>query len=113
MSIPEIGIGDIEINLDGETVILRPSLAAAMTLSRMNGGISTLVNKCLGYDFDVILAVVVAGIGRSSKDLPEKVYKTGLIQLAPSCIKFLHVVANGGQPVGADDSGEPTKQGEA
>lgn len=100
MSRPEIGAGDVVVTLDGETVTLRPSLKACTTLSRAQGGITGLVQKCLNYEFDTILSIIVAGlgmVGTGSKDLPERVYKTGLTELAAPCIRYLHIVANGGR----------------
>lgn len=97
MSRPEIGAGDIVIELDGEEVTLRPTLKAAMSLSRSAGGIVNLINKCGVYDFDTIVAVVTAGLGVQSKDIPDKCWRTGMIELAPVCIRYLHVLANGGR----------------
>ena len=109
MSRPDIGAGDVVINLDGEEVTLRPTLEACTTLSRIQGGIHAQVQRCLALEFDAILAVIVAGLGmrgNGSKDLPGKVFKSGLIQLSAPCISFLHIVANGGRPLGEDQEEE-------
>lgn len=102
-----MGLGDVTIELDGEEMVLRPSLKACMTLSRSSNGITSAVQKCLAYDFDTIHQVIAAGLGADSRDLPEKIYRSGLIDLSPKCIRFLHVVANGGKPP-ADESREET-----
>lgn len=112
MSRPEIGAGDIAIELDGEDVVLRPSLKAATSLSRGYGGIVNLINKCGVYDFDTIVAVVTAGLGVQSKDIPDKCWRTGMIELAPMCIRYLHVLANGGRAPaeeGAEDTAPLTE----
>lgn len=105
MSQPEFGAGDVVVQLGEHEVTLRPTLKAAMTLSGQRGGITTMVQRCLDFEFDAIYTVVLAGLGgENSKDLPELVYSAGLINLSAICIKFLHIVANGGRPLGEDES---------
>lgn len=104
MTEPEIGAGDVIIVLDGTEQTLRPSLQACTALASRKGGITGLVSQCLEYNFDAIQSVVLAGLGgKGWKTLPDDIFKAGLIKLAPDCIKFLHIVANGGQPIGADE----------
>lgn len=104
MSQPEIGAGDVVVQLGEHSVTLRPSLKAAITLSGQRGGITTMVQRCLDFEFDAIHTVVLAGLGgENSKDLPELVYSAGIMNLAPICITFLHIVANGGRPLGSDE----------
>lgn len=92
--------GDVMINLaDNGEAALKPTLDAAIRLSNMPGGINKMVDRCLNYEFDAILTVVQVGLGENSKDLPQIVFKTGMLELAPSCIEFLHVIANGGRPI--------------
>lgn len=95
----EYGIGNVQIVIDGEEFFLKPTLKACMNLSRIAGGITLLNQKCVSYDFDTILQIIKEGLGVNSKDLAEKVWKTGLINLAVPCIRFLHVLANGGRPL--------------
>lgn len=104
MTQPEIGAGDVVVKLGEHELTLRPTLKAAMSLSSQRGGITTLVQRCLDLEFDAIFAVVLAGMeGKNSKDLPELVYSAGMLKLSPICIKFLHIVANGGRPIGDDE----------
>lgn len=98
-----MGENDVIIELTGEEFALKPSLKACTTLARRDGGITSLVQKCNCFEFDAIHSVIIAGIGQNSKDLPERIYQTGLIQLAPKCIEYLHIVANGGRRPGSDD----------
>lgn len=92
--------GDVMINLTGHgEVALKPTLDAAIRLSSLPGGINKMVDRCLNYEFDAILTVVQTGLGEQSKDLAGIVYKSGMIELAPQCIHFLHVIANGGRPL--------------
>lgn len=98
------GSGDVKIELDGHGVVyLRPTLDAAIKLSSMPGGIAKVVDRCMSYEFDAILSVISYGLGGPSKELPSVVYKTGMVTLAPACIHYLHVLANGGKPISDDD----------
>lgn len=95
-----IGSGDVEIELaDKGKFNLKPTLGAAIKLSGVQGGLTRMVERCLSLEFDAILTVVVNGLGSNSKDLPDLIYKTGLLNLSDPCIKFLHILANGGRPL--------------
>ena len=98
MSEANIGAGDIEIELDGKPYTMRPTLKAALALSNVQGGISMMVQRCLNCELDAIVSVISHGLGATSKDLPELVYKTGMLNLNAQCIRFLHVISNGGRP---------------
>ncbi len=101
-----LGAGNVEIELDGETVILKPSLNACQTISRQSGGISAAVAAVGRFDFDTVVSVVTLGLGvtgSEAKAVPEKVWRTGLTDLVGPVTKFLTIVANGGRPV--DDAG--------
>lgn len=97
MSKAELGAGDIPITIDGQEYILRPTLAAATTLSR-NNGLQGSVQRCLSLDFEEIVRVVEAGLGRSSRDLREKLYKTGMRNINAPCITFLTNLATAADP---------------
>ena len=106
MSIVTTGAGDVEITLDGQVMHLRPSLKAAMTLTNMQGGVPHMTQRCLNYELDAVILVVSVGIGIQSKDLAEKVWSTGVIDLAAPCIRYLHVLSNGGRPVSDEEAKE-------
>jgi hypothetical protein len=112
MSEPKIGAGDIEIDLDGQPHVLRPSLAACQAISRMGGGLAGAVERCNRFDFDTICDIIGHGLSANpaqrQKMIPDLVYKTGTFQLAAACIDFIRVVGHGGQmppdePEGGDD----------
>ena len=105
MTQAEMGAGDVVLDLAGQEVILKPTLQAAIALSNGRGGITGMVQRCLDFEFDAIHAVVLAGLGqRGSKDLPELIFKAGLLQVSPACIRFVHIVANGGRPVSDEEN---------
>lgn len=93
-----MGAGDVPITIGGQEYVLKPTLKAAQELSR-NDGIGRMVQRCATLEIDAVVQVIAAGLGRTSKDLPEKVYETGLRLLAPACITFLTNLSNGGRPI--------------
>lgn len=113
MTESRIGIGDVIITLpDPENgalkeYVLRPTLNAALSISRQAGGIRGAIDAVLKMDLDVIVRTIQLGLGvqtaRLLKDLPERVWQAGLTddqgQLAAKCVEYLHVLANGGKPI--------------
>ena len=112
MSKPALGAGNVTITLDGEDVVLRPTLKAAQTISRMNGGIMSAVERVTLFDLEVITSVVAAGLDRPTKEIADDVWRTGCADLAPHVINFLSILANGGRPVGGSGGeGEENPRG--
>jgi hypothetical protein len=102
------GAGDVEIELGGKSVFLKPTLEAALRLSR--GGASgprVLAEQCMALNFDAVYAVIAAGLGRDDKALQVEVFETGIINLFGACVRFVHIVSNGGRPSkAAEDENE-------
>lgn len=114
MTKAKLGAGNIDIELDGETVILRPNLKAAQNISRQKGGIMAAVDAVGKFDFDTMVNVIVLGLGvdgKEARDIPEKVYSTGMADLVAPVINYLTILANGGRPVSEttddDDKADP------
>jgi hypothetical protein len=112
MGKPTIGAGDVEIILEGQPAILRPSLRAAQTVSRHAGGVVGAMQAVGRFDFDVIVLVVAQGLGKVKTDelsaVAEQVYATGLTDLVPKLTEFLTNIANGGRPSsGAENPPKP------
>ncbi|MBU1306329.1 MAG: hypothetical protein KKF33_12535 [Alphaproteobacteria bacterium] len=108
MTKAKIGAGNVAIVLDGEDVVLRPNLKAAQTISRQKGGIMAAVDAVGKFDFDTIAAVITLGLGvegKEARDIPEKVYSTGMADLVAPVINYLSILANGGRPVSDDADG--------
>lgn len=102
------GAGDIPIKLDGKDLVLQPSVQACIAISRLGGGLTAAVQRCLSLDFDTICAVITAGLSLNpvqAKAIPEAVYKTGAMALSGPCIDFINVVSNGGRAI-SDEDGE-------
>lgn len=110
-----LGSGNVEIELDGEAVTLRPTLQAAQAISRQSGGIIGAVNAVGRFEFDVIVAVVTLGLGltgNEAKEVPGRVWRTGLSDLIGPVSTYLTILANGGRPVstgGEEDTENPPK----
>lgn len=106
MAKTSLGAGNVEIKLDGETAVLRPSLGAAQAISRRDGGIMAMVNAITRFDLDALSFVVAQGLGKEQKEVTEKVWRTGISTLAPAAIKYCTILANGGRPADDSEGGE-------
>ena len=88
-----INDGVVEIELDGKTHELIPSVEACIEISSMAGGINAVVQKINMLNFEVICGVIAAGIQIDGKRLnprqrdeivPKAVYNSGLTSVAPA-----------------------------
>lgn len=119
-----LGQGHVKIILDGRELEMKPSLHAAMTLSRIFGGLQAVIDRITRFDLAAIQQVIELGIqfrGSASQKqaLAESIYKAGLTddtgRLPEHCIEYVHVLMRGGRPVpeiGEDQDGgegEPAK----
>jgi hypothetical protein len=107
-----LGAGNVEIELDGEKVTLKPSLRVAQTISRNASGISGAMDAVNRFDFDMVVGVIALGLnisGREADALPAKVYETGMTNLVGPVSRFLAIVANGGREPSLTDGGEEGK----
>lgn len=98
----EPGAGNVPILLDGEELTLKPSLETCMRLSQLaNNSLEQAVHRCLRFDFEFICEVISLGLDATSpalrKDVRDKVYRTGVINLAATAGLFIRVIMNGGR----------------
>jgi hypothetical protein len=99
-----LGAGDVEITLAGEKRTLRPTLAAAITISRLSGGLLGALHRVGQLDVDTMVLVTRAGLDLTdlgAKGLDEKVFTAGLGYadgLAKPLTTYLENLANGGRP---------------
>lgn len=118
MSDPKLGVGDVPITLGDREVVLKPSLHAIMTISRTTGGIVGAIQRVGNLDFETVALVVTLGLGMSGnsrevRELPEKIYQSGIMGLVPDVIRYLTILSNGGRPPPeevAHDSENPPHQ---
>jgi len=98
-----LGAGDVEIDLGGDKVVLRPSLRAAMKLTTQPGGLSSMVQRCSNLDIEAISDVIITGGSIKVDELTkELIFETGLLSLAAPCITYLNALANGGKLLSED-----------
>jgi hypothetical protein len=107
--------GEVEIVLNEQTRVLRPTLAAMTALSRLHLGISGLAQALVNQEFDAVVAVIRHGLNLSDRDartLPAEVFKNGLTaDLVISLINYVTILANGGRP--RDDNKPAAEEPEA
>lgn len=99
--------GEVEFKLGQEDFTLRPTLRAADKLSRKYGGFNKLLQALAAYELDAFVDVVAHGTAAPKEGLPERVWRSGLIELFGPMQEYVLVLANGGrraeQAVEADD----------
>lgn len=107
---PAIGAGNVPIELGGEAMFLKPSLEACDAISKLRGGLNMAVQRLLALDFDATCEIVSLGLGATSgqqkKEVRQRVYESGLINVQGPCILFIRTIANGGVIPPAPEEGE-------
>lgn len=102
----KVGEGDVEITLDGEAKVLKPSAEAARRISTQFGGIQGAIENVMRLDLAAVTAVITLGLGFGGsrpppKDLGDKIWRTGLTddsgRLAEYCVTYLRILAMGGR----------------
>lgn len=106
------GMEDVPIILDGEEFKLVPTLGACRAISAMAGGLSQAAQRCLQMHFETVVEVIALGLNATSgpqkKQIEEKVFKTGLVNVAADAILFIRIVGGGGSlPKEGEDGDRP------
>lgn len=111
MTTASIGAGNVDIELDGETRTLRPTLRAAQTISKQAGGIMSAVQAIARFDLEVMTGVIALGLDIKKpaevNELAEKIYSTGMADLVEPVTQYLSILANGGRPVSGGGEENP------
>lgn len=99
----KINEGDVEITLNGEQFVLRPTLKALSAISSM-GGLTKVRQAIVDQDFNTLISVILHGAnlaGRpEGKQIPDMVFRNGLdAALMVPLINYLGILANGGKPL--------------
>lgn len=101
---------DIELTLDGETVVLRPTLEAAITVDEQLGGFVEAFRQVGAFKLSAYVVIVAAGLGRRPNEVKTQVYNTGLASLAVPVTHYVTLLSNGGrQP---EEAGKDRAAGE-
>ena len=95
---------NVDIELDGETVTLVPTLGAAMQVNKFFGGFLEADRRIKQFDLEATQIVVAFGLGKAApKNVNELVWKTGLAKLVAPAIEFVGILANGGKRFVAEE----------
>jgi len=100
----------ITIKLDGEEIVLKPSLQATRMISRNFNGLGAARQALVAENFDAVAFVIRMGSGmkdREARDLDEKIYREGLTgDLLVQLIQYVAMLGNKGKMMnfGADEN---------
>jgi hypothetical protein len=109
----QINDGDVEVVLNGQSLVLRPTLRAMSAISSM-GGLGKVRQALVDQEFGTVVSVIMHGANlagtRDAKELPEAVFKNGLdASLLVPLIRYVAILANGGKPLTEDEEDEQPK----
>src|SRR5690625_3739892 len=115
MSDIQAGWVDLELeDRDGQpvSVTLKPTPAAMIAISRRCGNMTNAMQAGLNRDVDAIINVAIQGAGLSEDKkaparLEAQVYRSGLNDVAASCLRYLAILQNGGKPLREDEISDP------
>jgi hypothetical protein len=97
-----IDAGQVEVELGEQTYVLKPTLSAMLKIDRKFGSIRTAMEQCGALSLDAVSTVVAAGAGLGSReagDVPEAVFKAGVVNVATPVVEYLALLIN---PTGRD-----------
>lgn len=98
--------GQIDVELGGETVTLKPTLGAMQAINRRFGNLREAIQQVESFNFEAVSFIIAAGCGR--KDVSQEVFETGVINLMAPSANYLANLMN---PSGRDQ--ENTSGGKA
>lgn len=102
----KINEGDITIHLNGEEIVLRPTLKALSAISS-NGGLGKVRQALVDQDFSTVVSVILHGAnitgGTAGKAIPDAVFRNGLnTELLVGLLTYVGILGNGGKPLPDD-----------
>lgn len=92
--------GEVELQLAGEKVVLKPTLAALRALLDKGGSLQPWFAKVATCHFAGMCDVVAAGVLPAETDREEiekAVYEAGLVNLMAPLVRYLSLLSNGGR----------------
>lgn len=90
-------LSEVKMILDGESIVLRPTLRAAKEVNAFFGAFSKVYERLATFDLDAFIAMTAIGTGKKPKDVEDAVFRTGLPDLLLPLTQFCTLLANGGR----------------
>lgn len=104
-------MSDIEIEVNGRGLTLRPT-AAAVKVACSYGGLRGAFDRLQALDFDAYVQIIAAASGKKPRDIEDDVLKSPWIEFVEPLSDLLSRLGNGGKPIVRNEDGEAPK-GEA
>lgn len=105
-----LSYGQVELQLGDETLTLKPTLAALEKIDRHFGSIREAIVQVGNLSLTAMVVVIVAGsglVGEAAKEVSEKVFRAGLVNVAAPLSDYLTVLLNpSGRSVGGGGEGK-------
>lgn len=108
----KINAGEIDIVLNEDKLVLKPTIRAATTISRQFNGFSEARRLLVAENFDAVVSIIRLGLNLSDNDargrglppnhqsIEDRVYLNGITaELLIPLIKYVAVLGNGGRPL--------------
>ncbi len=114
MAEPEIGVGNIPLQLGADLVVLKPTTEACLLLCRAPGGLygaGSIVDRLIRCDIDTMVFIIRAGANLPAsvaviRQMEKAVFEYGLVNLRDRLSEFVGIVANGGRPPETEEGGD-------
>lgn len=90
----------VTIKLGDNDVVLKPSPAAILGLSEKYDGFEPLLAAVRRFRVQAAVDIVLAGAGaegKAARALADQVVDAGMIDMLPSLVDFIMILANGGR----------------
>lgn len=102
----DMTVGEVDIELDGKTVTLKSTLAAAKRVNAA-GGLRYIAERLDAYDFDAYVTVIAAGADKRNAEVEQAVFSAGMARLQVPLGVYIAFLASGGKPIDPPKDGAP------
>jgi len=99
----KVDFGCVEVELNGETLTMKPTLRAYEKIDRKFGALNAAIQPLGSFNMEAITFVIAAGLGIGQKetdDLKSKIFERGVSNVATAAIKYITLLMN---PTGKSD----------
>lgn len=97
---------EVAVVISGEERFLRPTLRAAIAVSRRFGGFLAAFQKIGGLDLEAATHIVAAGLDKRDpdeiKEIEKAVFEHGVALLVEPLSRFVEILSNGGREPGKE-----------